>query len=165
MSSDVSIVFPQRGDPILDQLEHLFSLHASHLREVGQLVPMVDNAAQLWRAGVERGIGRIGTVAVAVRNSAAASEGEAVGFCYGVIRALPDYLGGAKFATMPHFFVRADLRGQGVGRRLYRAFERWCAERGCTSIESYVAIADDRAMQFWEGASFQREHTQIRRFL
>ena len=102
---------------------------------------------------------------VAVSRSPETSNDVAVGFCNGVIRAFPDYLGGAKYATMPHFFVRDDVRGQGVGRRLYRSFEQWCTERGCSSIESYVAINDERAMQFWEGSAFQRENTQIRRFL
>lgn len=159
MSDHVHVVFPGRGDALLDQVEGLFALHIEHLAAVGQLVPMVDDAPHLWRVGVERAIGRIGTVTVAVVGD------EAVGFCYGVIRALPDYLGGSKFSTMPHFFVREDQRGQGVGRLLYRAFERWCAEHGCTSIESYVAIGDERAIRFWDGTGFVPEHTQIRRFL
>jgi len=159
MSNQVDVVFPERGDVLLDQVEELFALHIEHLASVGQLVPMVDDAPHLWRAGVERSIGRIGTVTVAVVGD------EAVGFCYGVIRALPDYLGGSKFATMPHFFVREDQRGLGVGRLLYRTFERWCADRGCTSIESYVAIGDERAARFWDGTGFVPEHTQIRRFL
>lgn len=159
MSSDVEIRFPERGDPVLEQIEGLFALHIAHLESVGQLVPMVPDATRLWRSAVERGIGRLGTVVVA------ATGERAVGFCYGVIRALPDYLGGSKFATMPHFFVHPDMRGTGVGNRMYRAFEHWCAERGCASIESYVAIGDARAMDFWAGVGFQQEHTQIRRFL
>jgi GNAT superfamily N-acetyltransferase len=163
VTAAVRVVFPERGSPLLDQLEPLFAQHVEHLSTVGQVVPMVPDAPHLWRVAVERGIGRLGTVAVAVTRPDGAADEQAIGFCYGVIRALPDYLGGAKFATMPHFFVQHHHRGVGVGSQLFRAFEQWCIDRGCTSIESYVAMGDQRAMRFWEAAAFQHEHTQIRK--
>ena len=155
----IEIVLPERGDPRFDQVEALFSQHVQHLDSVGQLIPFVENAAHLWRVSVEKAVGRIGTVVIAVDGD------EVVAFCYGVIRALPDYLGGEKFATMLHFFVKESHRRLGVGARLRESFTHWCAERGCASVESYVATGDSRALSFWESAGFQQEHTQIRRFL
>ena len=155
----VTIVLPDRGDPRFDQIEGLFAEHIEHLRTVGQLVPFVENAAQLWRSSVEKAVGRLGTVQIAVDGD------EVVAFCYGLIRALPDYLGGEKVATMPHFYVKESHRGSGVGTRLRESFAQWCLERGCTSIESYVSPDDSVAFTFWQRAGFVAEHTQIRRFL
>ncbi|MSY18539.1 MAG: hypothetical protein F2735_04295, partial [Actinobacteria bacterium] len=75
---DVTIVLPERGDPRFDQVEALFAEHIEHLRTVGQLVPFVENAAQLWRSSVEKAVGRLGTVQIAVDGD------EVVAFCYGL---------------------------------------------------------------------------------
>jgi GNAT superfamily N-acetyltransferase len=131
----------------------------AHLHRVGQLVPFVDDAAHLWRTAVEKAVGRLGTVHLAV------DADVVVGFCYGLIRALPDYLGGEKFATMPHFFVTEAYRSAGVGTRLHQSFVQWCRDRGCRSIETYVSPGDGAAMRFWDRSGFEREHIQIRRFL
>lgn len=155
----IAISLPERGDRRFDQVEALFAEHVRHLDSVGQLVPFVDNAAQLWRIGIEKAVGRIGTVLIAEDRE------EVVGFCCGVIRALPDYLGGAKIATMPHFFVKESHRGIGVGTLLRQSFAQWCRDRACTSIETYVSPDDPRAMRFWDSAGFRLEHTQMRWFL
>jgi GNAT superfamily N-acetyltransferase len=158
-TSEILIVAPERGDEVFDQLETLFRLQMGHLSERGMLVPMRDKGERSWREEIERAVGRTGVVFVAMDGR------EAVAFLYGLVRALPDYLGGGKYATMPQFHVRESHRGRGIGRQLFEEFERWCASRKCESIETYVVMNDSDALAVWETLGFEREHLQIRKFI
>ncbi|HEX7131031.1 MAG TPA: GNAT family N-acetyltransferase [Iamia sp.] len=158
-ADDIRIHQPERGDPVLDQVEEMFADQWAHLARFDPLHPLVDGGAAMWRAGVEKMIGRLGVLFVASRGD------EAIGFTYGIIRVLPDYLGGGKYADWPQMHTRASARGTGVGRRLYDAFEQWCIERGCGSIQGYVLSKDVDGMALWEHLGFVQEQVQIRKML
>jgi GNAT superfamily N-acetyltransferase len=159
VTDEIRIYEPQRGDPIIDQVEDMFSAQWEHLDQFDPMHPLVEGGAAMWRAGVEKMIGRLGVLLVAVRDE------EALGFTYGVVRVLPDYLGGSKYADWPQMHTRASARGTGVGRRLYDAFETWCIEHGCTSIQGYVLSKDVDGMGLWEHLGFEQEQVQIRKML
>lgn len=157
--ADIRIFEPQRGDPILDQVEEMFAAQWEHLEQFDPLHPLVEGGAAMWRAGVEKLIGRLGVLLVAARGD------EALAFTYGVIRVLPDYLGGGKYADWPQMHTRDTARGTGVGRLLYDAFEGWCVDKGCRSIQGYVLSRDVDGMGLWEHLGFEQEQVQIRKML
>jgi len=53
--------------------------------------------------------------------------------------------------------VRADARGQGIGRALLDAALEWAPTAGLTRIELYVYARNLRAIALYEKAGFQRE--------
>lgn len=158
-ADEIVIIAPMRGDKVFDQVEKLFRIQMGHLSERGMLIPMLENGERSWRKEIERAVSRTGVVFVALEGS------EVVAFLYGLIRVLPEYLGGGKCATMPQFHVRESHRGRGIGRQLFEEFERWCTSRHCESIETYVVTNDFDAIAVWETLGFEREHQQIRKFL
>src|SRR5262245_13050438 len=65
-------------------------------------------------------------------------EGSAIGFAEVALR--HDHVDGASISPVPYleaWFVDESFRGQGVGRALIAAVERWAMERG------YVELASD----------------------
>ena len=52
-------------------------------------------------------------------------------------------------------YIRPDLRGQGWGRELLRAAEKWVAERGATQIELDASVCNQEAVRMYETAGYQ----------
>ncbi len=69
--------------------------------------------------------------------------------------------------------VEPTLRSQGLGRRLFHAFEQWVGQLGAKNILLGVLEDNDRAYQFWQSLGFtvvekqppsqfgEKEHTVI----
>lgn len=54
-----------------------------------------------------------------------------------------------------HFVAtRDDVRGRGVGRMLYAAFETAAAERGATALKAITSPANERSMAFHRSVGF-----------
>lgn len=54
-------------------------------------------------------------------------------------------------------------RGAGLGREVYRAFERWAAGLGAREVRIVVQEQNARARMFWERLGFEVERTENRR--
>src|SRR2546426_8772397 len=83
-----------------------------------------------------------GVVLVAVREN-----GSLCGFAELSIR--NDHVDGASsvpVAYLEGWYVDPDLRGQGIGRRLLEAAERWAVARGLRELASDVELANDRGI-------------------
>ncbi len=61
-------------------------------------------------------------------------------------------------------YVRPQMRGQHVGRRLLAELARITLERGCTRLEWWVLAEDEQALAFYEhiGANAKDEWTVFR---
>lgn len=83
-------------------------------------------------------------------------EGRLGGFVELALRAGVDAAGGEWVAFLEGWFVDADLRHQGWGKKLVRAAEQWGRERGMkelasdTELRNRASIAAHRAIGFRE---------------
>jgi ribosomal protein S18 acetylase RimI-like enzyme len=50
--------------------------------------------------------------------------------------------------------VTASFRGQGIGHDLYSAAELWLQDQGADHIVLQVSVANEKALQFWQGSGF-----------
>jgi len=66
-----------------------------------------------------------------------------------------------RVAWVEEVFVRDGLRGQGIGRGLMTAFERWARERGC----ALAALATRRAVPFYHALGYEDSATYLRKLL
>jgi GNAT superfamily N-acetyltransferase len=85
--------------------------------------------------------------------------GDCVGYLLG-FEHLTFYANG-RVAWVEEVFVHDGLRGQGVGRALMTAFERWARERGC----ALVALATRRAAPFYHALGYEDSATYLRKLL
>ncbi|GAA1570196.1 hypothetical protein GCM10009789_24700 [Kribbella sancticallisti] len=60
----------------------------------------------------------------------------------------------ASRAELVSMFVRASLRGQGVGGRLVDAFVEWAKERGATRLHVTAYAANEAALQLYQSRGF-----------
>ena len=89
----------------------------------------------------------------------AADERGALGYLLG-FRHLTFYANGP-VAWVEEIAVRRRDRGQGAGRALMSAFERWAAGQGC----ALVALATRRAAPFYRAAGYEESAAYFRKVL
>ena len=89
----------------------------------------------------------------------AADGREAIGYLLG-FRHLTFYANGP-VAWVEEIAVRHRDRGQGAGRALMSAFERWAAGQGC----ALVALATRRAAPFYRAAGYEESAAYFRKVL
>ena len=89
----------------------------------------------------------------------AADGREALGYLLG-FRHLTFYANGP-VAWVEEIAVRRRDRGQGAGRALMSAFERWAAGQGC----ALVALATRRAAPFYRAAGYEESAAYFRKVL
>jgi GNAT superfamily N-acetyltransferase len=84
---------------------------------------------------------------------------ESVGYLLG-FRHLTFYANGP-VGWVEEIVVRDQERGQGVGRILMSAFERWAADQGC----ALVALATRRAAPFYRALEYEESAAYFRKVL
>lgn len=84
---------------------------------------------------------------------------QCLGYLLG-FRHLTFYAGGP-VAWAEEVLVRGGHRGQGTGRALMTAFERWAAGHGC----ALVALATRRASPFYHALGYEDSATYFRKVL
>ncbi|MBM9466330.1 GNAT family N-acetyltransferase [Nakamurella leprariae] len=77
-----------------------------------------------------------------------------VGVAY--LRFRPSLYQDAPEASLAELYVRPDLRGQGLGRRLLTAAMDHAVDRGATSMDLSTTSADTAAVALYESMGFDR---------
>jgi aminoglycoside 6'-N-acetyltransferase I len=83
-------------------------------------------------------------------------DGRVAGFVELSIRTIVDGCDTDRVGYLEGWYVESGRRGQGIGRALVVAAERWAAEQGCTefasdaTLENTASIAAHRALDFTE---------------
>ena len=84
---------------------------------------------------------------------AARSEGQILGVA--VLAYRPNIPAGALFASIEDFYVRPEVRHQGVGTDLLTAANERCAARGVSYVE--VQVEDEAAESFYASLGYEPE--------
>lgn len=93
----------------------------------------------------------------------AESDGEVVGFVFGIIVDLvPEMFIAETGGFLADIFVDEAYRGRGVGRDLVDALSKWFRERGVGYVELYVANKNGDARAFWDKMGARELMTRLR---
>ncbi|MCF8388961.1 MAG: GNAT family N-acetyltransferase, partial [Bacteroidales bacterium] len=116
-------------DPALKSVEKLFRDMYEHIKDKGLKTPLVSDGEKIWMKSVKKTLDRFGAVIVAEEN------GEVIGFVHGLIRFMPDFLGGEKMGFVTHQHIEPEHRNKGLGKKLMRKLEEWFFGKGIRQIE------------------------------
>lgn len=81
-------------------------------------------------------------------------DGELVGCLMGALSEAVSYRRPTPMAELETLFVRPEIRGGGVGRRLMSAFADWVNEHGAARLTVRVSAANRDALRFYEREGF-----------
>lgn len=157
--SGIDIVEVKPGDALLDQVEVLFVRFYTVLVDQGWVLPLVEGGEKLWRRSIEKTLGKLAAVFVALE------DGKAVGFVHGVLRVGPSYLGGHRLGVVTHIYIEPEARAQGVSKRLVSRLEAWFQEKEVFASELHAIWANEDAVDFWEYMGYEKELLQMRKRL
>lgn len=155
----VEIIELNKGDALLAEVEHMFLSFYTELLEYGSLFPITDGGERSWRKAIEPTLGRFNQIIIALL------EGKTIGYAWGSLRMMPDYLGGHKIGFVMDVFVRSEYRGSSVGRQLYEKLEAWFVVKNVRSIELETFTQNLRGVAFWESLGFGKERFLMRKEL
>ncbi len=155
----INIVEMERGDPLLDQVEGLFVDFYAGMVEQGWVMPLVDGGEKIWRRSIEKTLGKLAVVAVAVE------DGKAIGFIQGVLRVGPTYLGSYRLGIVTHIYVAPEGRARGVSKRMVDQMEAWFRKKEVYACELNAIWKNTASIDFWEHMGFERELLQMRKVL
>ena len=154
------ILLTEPDAAILDGVQELFEAMYVIMDDFGNMMPLKPDGPATWRHSLERTLGRVGTVAVALDR-----DDRPVGYLYVVLAVVPGYLEGGKVGRLNSANLLPETRGAGLYRKLYEAAEGWLAENGATALETQVQVANTNAISIYERFGFVRELVQLRKVL
>lgn len=158
MNKEINIrVIRGPGDLALDKVKMLFEEMYDYMLDHGLMIKLAEYGAEKWLNGILKGLGRFGILCVAE------SENEVIGFSYGSIRIMPDYIGSMKTGIITHVFVSSKHRETGIGKKLVQALETWFDEKEVHSIELQVLTENVSAIDFWDKLGYSAELLQCRK--
>jgi diamine N-acetyltransferase len=87
----------------------------------------------------------------------AESDGEIVGFVFGLLREAPDtpFHVKRRYLLVDNLSVSQKMRGTGVGRALMEQAHEWARSQGVTQIELGVYEFNEGARQFYEALGYK----------
>jgi GNAT superfamily N-acetyltransferase len=144
-------------EQILDQVESLFLEMYAYMSQKGLQLPLVDGGEKKWRLGLQRTLGHLGALVIAE------IDDKVIGFMRGVIRLSPDHLGGQKIGYVDHTFIRAGMRGQGVGRAMFELLQDWFSSKRVLRLELQVLCGNEPGIDAWKAMGFQSELLQMQK--
>jgi GNAT superfamily N-acetyltransferase len=127
------------------------------MRTTGMLLPFAVDGEKLWRASMEKTMGRFARLIVAIE------EEKAVGFAHGTVRFAPDFLSGVKVGFIHHVYVVSTVRSKGIGARMIQELEEWFREQDVHSYELQVLCENIPGIAFWEKLGYKKELLQMRK--
>lgn len=135
----------------------LFTQMYSRMDEYGLLLPLTAGGAGKWLKTAQNTTGKFGIVILAKKGE------KAVGFAHGMIKYLPDYLGGFPVGTITHVFVDDDYTRSGIGKGMVKMLEDWFRMKKVHSVELQVISGNLAAKEFWKKLGYLEELQQYRK--
>jgi len=151
------IKLDQPEDPDWIVVGELFTRMYSRMDEIGLLLPLSADGTEKWLKTVRNTSGKYGLV-ILVKD-----WGKAVGFAHGMVKFLPDYLGGFAVGSITHVYVDDDSRRSGIGKVLVNLLEDWFVTKKVHSIELQVITGNPLAKEFWKKLGYLEELQQYRK--
>ena len=140
-----------------DAVGELFTRMYARMDEMGLMLPLIPGGTEKWMKTAQNTAGRYGMVILA-------KKGESVvGFAHGMLKFLPDYLGGFAIGSITHVYVEDDSRRSGIGKALVNMLEDWFREKKTHSIELQVITGNPAAKEFWKKLGYLEELQQYRK--
>jgi GNAT superfamily N-acetyltransferase len=151
------ILLDSTDHPNWDQVAEMFKRMYDRMEEMGLRLPLTQDGTEKWLKSAQNTSGKFGIVVVA-------KEGDrAVGFAHGMLKFLPDYLGGLAVGTITHIFIDEHARMQGLGRELVNELEEWFGTKNVHSVELQVITGNMAAKEFWNKLGYMEELLQYRK--
>lgn len=147
----------QPDDPDWNVVGELFTLMYSRMDEIGLSLPLCNDGTEKWLKTARNTSGKYGLV-ILVKD-----YGKAVGFAHGMVKFLPDYLGGYAVGTISHVYVDDDTRRSGIGKAMVEQLEDWFLTKKVHSIELQVITGNPIAKEFWKSLGYNEELIQYRK--
>jgi ribosomal protein S18 acetylase RimI-like enzyme len=135
----------------------LFKLMYSRMEDLGLMLPLAPEGTEKWLKTAQNTAGRFGLVILAKKGE------KAVGFAHGVIKYLPDYIGGFPVGSITHIFVDNDHTGSGIGKAMVGLLEEWFRSKKVHSVELQVICGNPGAKEFWKKLGYLEELQQYRK--
>jgi ribosomal protein S18 acetylase RimI-like enzyme len=135
----------------------LFKRMYSRMDEYGLTLPLAAGGTGKWLQTAQNTAGKFGIVILA-------KKGEmAVGFAHGMIKFLPDYLGGFPVGSITHVFVDDGYTRSGIGKSMVKLLEEWFRAKKVHSVELQVITGNPNAQEFWKKLGYLEELKQYRK--
>lgn len=151
------ILLDHADHPYWNEVAELFTRMYARMDEMGLMLPLAEGGAEKWIKMARNTSGKYGIVVLA-------KDGLLnVGFAHGVIKFLPDYLGGFAIGSITHVFVDEKARKMGIGRKLTEGLENWFRMKKVHSIELQVITGNPVAQEFWKALGYEEELLQYRK--
>jgi ribosomal protein S18 acetylase RimI-like enzyme len=144
-------------DPDWIAVADLFTRMYASMNESGLMLPLIQDGTGKWLKTAMNTSGRYGLVVLAKE------ESKTIGFAHGLIKFLPDYLGGYAVGSITHVYVDDDSRKSGIGKKLVNILEEWFMLKGVHSIELQVITGNSVAKEFWKSLGYEEELIQYRK--
>lgn len=147
----------QPGNRDWDEVGEMFVRMYARMDEMGLMLPLIPGGMEKWLKTAQNTAGRFGLVILAKKGE------KAVGFAHGMIKYLPDYLGGFAVGSITHVYVDENSAGSGIGSTLVNLLEDWFREKKVHSVELQVIKGNPAAKKFWEKLGYLEELQQYRK--
>jgi GNAT superfamily N-acetyltransferase len=135
----------------------LFTRMYARMDELGLILPLIHSGTEKWLKTARNTAGKYGMVILAK------DKDKAIGFAHGMIKFLPDYLGGFTVGLITHVYVDDDSRRTGVGKALVNLLEDWFRMKKVHSMELQVISGNPAAQEFWKKLGYLEELKQYRK--
>jgi ribosomal protein S18 acetylase RimI-like enzyme len=140
-----------------DPVGELFTRMYSRMDELGLKLSLAADGSEKWLKTARNTAGKFGIVILA-------KEGDqAVGFAHGMIKFLPDYLGGFAVGSITHVYVEDHYLRSGIGKAMVNLLEDWFRTKKVHSVELQVISGNPEAQEFWKKLGYQEELQQYRK--
>lgn len=138
-------------------VKELFARMYARMGEMGLMVPLVPDGADKWLRMARNTAGKFGIVILAKKGE------KAVGFAHGMVKYLPDYLGGFPVGSITHVYVDDKYSRFGIGKAMVNILEAWFRVKKVHSIELQVITKNLAAKAFWKKLGYLEELLQYRK--
>lgn len=159
MDSVHLVILENPEDQAWEKVEELFNRMYGSMQSQGLLLPLSPDGAGKWVRMAKNTAGKFSLTLIAHMDD------EIIGFAHGMIKFLPDYLGGHPVGSVTHVFVDEHCRRTGVGQELIGKLEEWFLVKKVHSVELQVISENSGAAGFWENLGYAVELQQFRKLL